>query len=309
MGYLAIDFGGTRTRAAWFNNDLVLMRREETPSLVNQPGDVVIRRILDTARLVIPKGELPEAIGIAAPGPLDPANGVIYHAHTLPGWKDVPLVNFLKLAFDRAPAFMQNDGNLAALAEYHLGAGQGTDPMVYLTISTGIGGGAVVGGKLFTGGTGMAIEPGHLRFTKTDGTICRLEELASGTGLAACARERLEKSDRPSTLRTAREITGQLVGEAAEAGDSLAAEVVTEAGQWLGLGLTNIVHLLNPQAVVLGGSVTRLGQRLLEPALDVLRREVLHPHFVPENLLRLAALGDDVCLVGAALWARERVRA
>jgi glucokinase len=308
MGYLAVDFGGTRTRAAWYTDELEMVKRSETPSQVNQPGDIVIRRILDIARAVVPEGEKPHAVGIAGPGPLDPTSGIIYYAHTLPGWKDVPLVNFLSLAFEKAPTFMQNDGNLAALAEYHLGAGRGADPMVYMTISTGIGGGAVIGGRLFTGGSGMAIEPGHLRFTLPDGSILRLEELASGTGLAWQALRRLENTDEPSSLREAGEVTGRAVGEAAQAGDALALAVVSEAGQWLGLGLANIVHLLNPQAIVLGGSVSGLGNLLLEPAMTVLKREALHPRFVPDNLLRKAALGDDVCLVGAALWAREQLQ-
>ena len=308
MGYLAVDFGGTRTRVAWYGDDLVMLNRLETPSLVNQPGDIVIRRILDISKAVVPDGDNPLAIGIAGPGPLDPSSGVIYYAHTLPGWKDVPLGNFLSLAFERTPTFVQNDGNLAALAEYHFGAGQGANPMVYMTISTGIGGGAVINGKLFTGGSGMAIEPGHLRFTTTDGHILRLEELASGTGLAAQARQRLDSTTEPSVLRDVEEVTGRTVGDAAKAGDPLARAVVTDAGQWLGLGLTNIVHLLNPQAIVLGGSVTQLGDLLLEPAMAVLKREALHSRFVPEGLLRTAALKDDVCLMGAALWARDQVR-
>ncbi|MCB0154072.1 MAG: ROK family protein, partial [Anaerolineae bacterium] len=141
--YLAIDFGGTRTRAAWFDPSLTLLNRAETLSQVSDRVEVVIQRIIDLARLVVPAGQQPAAIGISAPGPLDVEQGVILHAKTLPGWEPVPLAQRVSLAFAGVPTVMNNDANLAALAEYRFGAGQGCDPMIYLTISTGIGGGAI----------------------------------------------------------------------------------------------------------------------------------------------------------------------
>ncbi|GIL13195.1 MAG: glucokinase [Chloroflexota bacterium] len=304
MGILAIDFGGTRTRTAWYDANLEQQARNETPSLVNQPAESVIQRIIETARRVVPPGAVIEAVGISAPGPLDSRAGVIRHAKTLPGWVDVPLAAIVGEAFG-APAWMENDANLAALSEYRLGAGQGCDPMVYLTISTGIGGGAVIGGRLFTGWSGLAVEPGHMRFTLPDGSVRRLEELASGTAVGQRAQERLARDAAPSSLRDAPEINGQIVGQAAQAGDPLALEVVREAGFWLGLGIVNLLHLLSPQAIVVGGSVSLLGDLLFDPARAAIKTHVLDPAFIPPALIRPAALGDDVCLVGAAAFALQ----
>lgn len=305
MNLLTIDFGGTRTRAAWFADDLRLVRHNETLSQVNQPAGQVIERLIQTARSVVPEGAAINAVGISAPGPLDPENGIIFQAKTLPGWQNVPLARLVSEAFDHVPVFMQNDANLAALAEYHLGAARGANPTIYLTISTGIGGGAVIDGRLFSGWRGLAIEPGHMRFKLPDGRVVRLEELASGTGIGLLAREALARSDQPSRLRDVDPIDGKAVGAAARAGDALALDVIQEAATWLGLGLVNLIHLFNPRAIVLGGSVVQLGELILMPARRVIERELLDARFNSADLIRVAQLGDSVCLHGAALYARD----
>ncbi len=307
MNLLAIDFGGTRTRAAWFSHDLNLVQRDETLSQVNQPASQVLERMIEVAHKVIPARARVDAIGISAPGPLDAGRGVILQAKTLPDWYDVPLAQIISDAFGGVPTFVQNDANLAALAEYHLGAARNADPSVYLTVSTGIGGGAVIDGKLFTGWRGLAIEPGHMRFCMPDGRILRLEELASGTGIGRLAREQLAASEAPSSLRTLDKVDGKAVGKAAQAGDALALEVVRTAANWFGLGLVNLIHLFNPQAIVLGGSVVQLGDLFLGPARRVIEQELLDPRFNSEDLIRIAQLGDSVCLYGAALFARWKL--
>ncbi|MBX3084126.1 MAG: ROK family protein [Anaerolineae bacterium] len=302
-GLLAIDFGGTRTRAAWFSDDLALLHRAESPSLVNRPPQDVINTILATAHSVVPPDATITAIGIAAPGPLDPQQGVIHHALTLPGWKDTPLARLVSDSFSGVPTYLQNDGNLAALAEYHRGAAQGCDPVIYLTISTGIGGGAVIGGKLFTGWRGLAIEPGHMRIKSAGGTSKRLEDVASGTAIGKLARIRLSQSRQASTLRDVPHVNGKAVGEAAVAGDRLALSIIQEASQYLGLGIVNLLHLFNPQAIVIGGSVATLGSLLFDRVTATIRSYVLHPDFWDAQLIRPAQLGDNVCLVGAAFYA------
>jgi glucokinase len=311
MSILSIDFGGTRTRAAWFvadsESNLRRLKRSETPSRVDQPAQAVIDRMIALCREVVPEGVMPAAIGICAPGPLDAQHGVIYHAETLPGWQNVPLARIISGAFGGKPVFMQNDGNLAALAEYQGGALHGANPGIFMTLSTGIGGGAVLDGKLFSGANGLAIEPGHMVFRLPDGKVYRLEDLASGTALGRWARRKLAESDAPSLLREAFTVDGQAVGAAAEAGDALALEVVAQAGYWLGLGFANLLHLFNPQAIALAGSVTRLGDLLLDPARQTLVANLLDPGFYHDDLIRYARLGDDVCLTGAALYAVQRL--
>lgn len=303
--FLSIDFGGTRTRAGWFSESLELLKREEMPSQVNDPVGTVITRIIDLARSVVPPGESPLAIGICAPGPLE--NGVILHAATLPGWVNVPLVRLISEAFSNATTFLENDANLAAVAEYAFGAAQGADPAVYMTISTGIGGGAIIHGELFTGWRGLALEVGHIKFPASDGRILSLEDFASGTGIGRSAREKLANTNTPSVLRALTVVDGKAVGEAAMQGDVFALDIIREAGQWLGLGLVAIIHLFNPQVIVLGGSVTRLGELILTPVRQVLSERLLDPLFNHPDLIRLAALGDDVCLIGAAQYARGRL--
>lgn len=303
---LAVDFGGTRSRVGWYDADLNQLARAEAPSLTHESPSAVIDRLIALARSVVPPGTVPAAVGLSAPGP-QAYTGVILHANTLPGWDRVPLADRMASALG-APVYTENDANLAALAEYHVGAGQGADPMLYLTISTGIGGGAVIGGKLFTGWRGLAIEPGHLKFPAPDGRVYSLEALASGTALGRRARERLSAETTPSILRDRPldRVDGQVVGEAAAAGDPLANEVAAEAGRWLGLGLVALTHLFNPQTIVMGGSVTRLGDLLLTPARAALAELLIDPVFNAPDLVRLSTLGDDGPLLGAAQYARAR---
>ncbi len=307
-GILAIDFGGTRIRAGWFDSDLNLRGRAETPSQVSDGPQVVVDRIIKMARRVMPVNADLRAVGIAGPGPLDAERGVILHAKTLPGWGELPLVAIMRQVFHGVPIFMHNDANLAAMAEYHRGAGIDCNPMLYMTISTGIGGGAMLNGALFTGWRGLAIEPGHVRFTLPNGTSKRLEELASGTGLAEIARERLATTYAESVLRGVAVVDGAAVGQAAVAGDPFAVGIVTEAGQWLGLGIVSLLHMFNPEAVVLGGSVMKLGDLLLNPARKVIKAHILDAGFYTNDMIRIAHLEDDVCLVGAALYAHQELR-
>jgi glucokinase len=303
---LSIDFGGTRTRVGWFSDALDLLARDEGESHTEESQDAVIARIIALAKKVVPPGETPRAIGICGPGP-QAYTGLILNAATLPGWDRVPLAARISEAFGGAPAHMENDANLAALAEYHFGAARGANPAIYLTVSTGIGGGAIIDGKLFTGWRGLAIEPGHLKFPAPNGKLYSLEAFSSGTGIGRLARERLERGDEPSSLRDVPVVDGKAVGEAAAAGDAFALSVVEQAGRWLGLGLVNLVHLFNPQVIVIGGSVVNLGELIFAPALQVLADNLIDPLFNDADLVRVAELGDDVCLIGAALHAQAKL--
>ena len=182
-------------------------------SRVDEGVAPVLNRLAALGKSLLDERMQPKAIGIAAPGPLDAQAGVIIKARTLPGWSLVAIGPRLSQAFHGAPTVVQNDANLGALAEYRLGAGVGCDPMLYLTISTGIGGGAIINGELFSGWRGLAIEPGHMRLLTADGSPRRLEELASGTAIGESARRRLLETDAPSSLRSLPEVDGQAVGE------------------------------------------------------------------------------------------------
>jgi glucokinase len=303
MGILAFDFGGTRTRAGYFDDQLNLVQRAEMPSDVLEGPQAVMMRMVALGRKVV-AGDV-RAVGVSAPGPLDTRAGVIHHAWTLPGWQNIPIGAWLSEAFG-APASVENDANCGALAEYHVGAGRSCDPMIYLTISTGIGGGVVINGELFTGWRGLAAEPGHQVFRLPDGRVKKLEELASGTGIAQIARKRLATWGDHTLLKQTPEVTAKAVGQAAQQGDPLAQAVIHEAAAWLGLGMVNLLHLFNPRAVVIGGSVAQVGELLFAPVRAALEQHLLSPDFNAPDLLRPAALGDDACLVGAARVAAAR---
>ena len=306
MAIIAIDFGGTRLRAGYFDSALKMLARAETLTLADEPQAMVIERMIGLARQVWPDDEKVQAIGISAPCPMA-YTGMIRHAAVVPHWHDVPLADMVSRAFDNTPAHMENDANLGALAEYHQGAAQGKNPAIYMTISTGIGGGAVIDGHLFTGKSGLAIEPGHTKYRDPEGDIRSLQDFAAGPGIARLAQRRLSLSSEPSTLRHETEITGKSVGDAAVAGDRLALEIVAEAGRWLGVGLLNVAHMMNPEVIVLGGSVIQLGDLILNPARQIMREYAVDPLFYHDDLLQIAQLGDDVCLIGAASYARDRL--
>jgi glucokinase len=304
MTILAFDLGGTRTRVGLFDSHLNLVQRLEMTSNAADGPDAVIGRMIALGRLLVK--EQVEAIGVSAPGPLDAQSGVIHHAWTLPGWHQVPIGQRLVEAFG-VHVCLENDANCGALAEYHAGAGRGCDPMIYLTISTGIGGGVIINGRLFTGWRGLAAEPGHQVFRLADGRVKTLEELASGQGIAQIAQERLRSWTDETQLRQVPMLDAKAIHFAAQQGDALAAAIIQEAGGWLGLGIVNLLHLFNPQAVVIGGSVALIGERLFEPIRAALEMHLLSPAFNAPDLLRPAALGDDVCLIGAAWVAAQRL--
>ncbi|MBZ0299079.1 MAG: ROK family protein [Anaerolineae bacterium] len=306
MTIVGIDFGGTRLRAARFDEHLNMLERAETPTLAHEPQQAVIQRILDVARQVWPDDGKVEAVGISAPCPMA-HTGMVGHAAVVPDWVDVPLAQWVSEAFGGVPVYMENDANLGALAEYHKGAARGANPAVYMTISTGIGGGLVIDGQLFTGKSGLAIEPGHSKYRGPDGHIYSLQDFAAGPGIVRLARLKLAETAKESQLRESGELTGKRVGEAAQAGDPVACAVIEEAGWWLGLGLINVALMCNPEVIVLGGSVVMaLGDLLLDPARRVMAEYVVDPAFYSDDLLQLAHLGDDVCLIGAASYARDR---
>lgn len=308
MCIAAIDFGGTRTRAAWFDDQLTMVARREILSRTGNTQEEVIKAIIELTKQTIPENIKPRAIGISAPGPLDIANGVILHALTLPNWNEVPLAQIISDAF-HTPVWINNDANLGALAEAMMGAGKNADPVIYLTISTGIGGGMVLNRRIYTGSTNLAIEPGHMLIRDESGTLKRLEDLASGTALARIAMQRMSETNFHTSLRPLASIDGRAVGQAARDGDSFARKVVSDAGHYLGIGLVNLIHLFNPEAIVIGGSVAlNQWEVLIGEATKVISEHILSDRFLHENLIRPALLQDEVCLYGAALYVRQRLQ-
>ncbi len=303
---IAVDLGGTQIRAARYLAGGMQELRVAIPTGAEDGPEAVLQRIRSAIQQVWPENERVAAIGIGAPGPVDYKRGVVRFAPNISGFVDVALRDRLVEAFD-VPVFVGNDADVAALGEHRFGAGQGVSSMIYLTISTGIGGGIIIDNKLFTGGNGMGGEIGHM-VMDVHGVRCGcgnrgcLETLASGTAIARMARERLE-AGASSMLRDMvggdlTRITAKEVSQAAQQGDALSLELFELAGTYLGAAIVSLMYVINPGLFVFGGSVTQAGELLFAP----MRREIEDraPAVYRETLrIAPAALGADVGLWGA----------
>ncbi len=273
--------------------------------------DTVIATITELVAEVR-QGIQPDAltgVGVAAPGPLNPATGIVYATPNLTGWDDFPLAERLSAALD-LPVWVNNDANLAALGEAHCGAGRGFDPLIYLTVSTGVGGGIIQAGRIYTGAHGLAGELGHV-IIQAGGPRCNfghagcLEALASGTGIARRATERLaegEPSAIPDFVDESGEITSVSVAEAATAGDALALRLYANAGHALGLGIASFLNAYDVARVVIGGGVSQSWSLFEGPMWEAVRAVTMSWSKRPIDIVA-AELGDNAGLVGAALYA------
>jgi glucokinase len=309
---LALDFGGTKHavgvigpgEAAWRKHKQVAAKQNG-----DAESDLATMRALSHELL---DGSAPAAIGVSFGGPVDAATGIVRLSHHVPGWEEIPLRDLLRHEYG-APTSIDNDANVAAWGEYHFGAGKGLETLLYITVSTGVGGGWVLDGKIWRGADGMAGEIGHM-VVDPHGPVCLcgkrgcVERLASGPYIAQGARERLaEQPDRGAVLRELAHrqpetITAQMVSAAAAQGDELAWDVLNAAAWALGLAIGNTVNLVNPECVILGGGVTKSGERFWQ-VLD----RVAHATALPQMNFRVvpAALGDDAPLWGAVALAQE----
>ena len=309
---LALDFGGTKHTAAVISpgqRHWHAHRRAFSPPNTNATTDLKIMTSL--AREVL-AGEQPAAIGVSFGGPVDFTTGTVRLSHHVPGWENIELRSLLQTEFS-APANVDNDANVAALGEHRFGAGQGYDSLLYITVSTGVGGGWILNGQPWRGAGGMAGEIGHT-VVDPNGPVCLcgkrgcVERLASGPYIAQQVREWLQaQPNEGQVLRSLvndnlEAITAQLVSQAASQGDNLAGKALEQAAWALGVGIGNTANLVNPQRFVLGGGVTKAGEDFWNVVLRVARETAL-----PEVEFEVvpAALGDDAPLWGAVALAED----
>lgn len=311
---LALDYGGTKHAAA------VLRRGEQTwaaqarvtcppgaDAAWDQMGVLrMARELLSQAR-----GRL-VAVGVSFGGPVDAKRGVVRLSHHVPGWEEVPLADRLSAEFG-VPASVDNDANVAALGEWRFGAGQGVDSLLYVTVSTGVGGGWVLGGRIWSGADGMAGEIGHT-VVRPGGMLCAcgkrgcVEAEACGPAIARKAVARLEADAQGG--RVLREmvrgrldaVTAELVARAANQGDVLALGALRDAAAALGDGVAAAINLMNPERVALGGGVVKAGEAWWATVREAARRAVL-----PQARVDIipAGMADDAPLWGAAALAEE----
>jgi len=312
---LALDFGGTKHTAAVIGpgeRQWRAHRRVFSPPGADASYD--IQTVLALARELLDGGR-PAAIGVSFGGPVDFRSGTVHLSHHVPGWENTPLRAMLETEFN-APAAVDNDANVAALGEFHFGAGQGCASMMYITVSTGVGGGWVLNGQPWRGAEGMAGEIGHVVIDPA-GPVCLcgkrgcVERLASGPYMAQDARERLTTQPaRGQILRALagndpQAISGKLLAQAAAQGDDLAWEILERGARALGMGIGNAANLVNPDRFVLGGGVSKSGGRWWEVVRRIARETAL-----PEVRIDVlpAALDDDAPLWGAVALAQNCIK-
>ena len=312
---LGIDIGGTKLAVGVATADGRLLAHVRRPSGADDGPDAVIGRVVDLAQDALAEAGLRaedlDRIGIGCGGPLDPWRGVVLNALNNPGWIDIPIAERVAEALGK-PAYLDNDANAAALGEHRFGAGRGVGNLIYLTVSTGVGGGVIADGRLLRGQNGNAAELGHLtvdahgRRCHCGSTGC-LEAYASGTNIAVRAREALAATDDPSLLREADSLTAADVTAAAAAGDALARAVWEETTTLLGAGIASMVHAFNPALVIVGGGVAKAGTMLFEPV-----RRTVAERTMPwlHEVVRIvpAELGDATGVLGAVAVALDGPR-
>jgi glucokinase len=308
---VGVDVGGTKVLAGVVEDGRVLRTaRHATPG-----RRVDVRRVEDALTDAVQEaaaGAPVAAVGIAAAGFVDAAGERVMFAPHLP-WQEDPVRIRLEKRWG-VPVALDNDATCAARAEAEYGAARGASSALIITMGTGIGGGIVLDGRLVRGFNGMAGEFGHMQVVP-DGHPCECggrgcwEQYSSGNALVRFAREGM--GHRPSLLEDAcggdpTLLNGPMVSAAAEEGDLVAREAFASVGDWLGIGIANVVAAFDPECVVVGGGVSAAGDRLLEPARNALTRSLVGAsHRVVPPVVR-AQLGPEAGLVGAAGMAQER---
>lgn len=304
---LALDIGATKLAAALVDAEGRAVRWSSVPTLREQGPDRVVERLLELGRRTVGDDTV-GAVGVACGGPLDADTGVLLGPLHLPGWDRVPIA---PMAADRfgVPALLVNDGSAGAWGEYRWGAARGAGSMVYVTVSSGIGGGAVIDGRLLRGATTNGGEFGHVLVRPggrrcTCGRVGCVEAYAAGTQMVERARE-LMADGRPSALSHQAPVTAERIA-ALVGTDELATEIWREGIECLGSALTDLVNVLEPAMVVLGGGLTRSGGLLLDPVRRMIAADAMRP-IARAVEVRLAALGDTAPAVGAGTLALDRL--
>ncbi len=304
--YIGVDIGGTKISVVKGDDGGEI--RSKVKFLNDRSPNEIMERILVEVEKLLPA----TAVGVSCGGPLDDKRGIILSPPNLPGWDNVPVVRLLEER-THIPAFLQNDANACALAEWKLGAGRGSENMIFLTFGTGMGAGLILGGRLYGGACGNAGEAGHIRLEndgpKGYGKAGSFEGFVSGGGIACAARKAAQELLEGgkdcafcSGLDSVNLITAESVAQAARRGDRCALDLYRNCGRMLGRGISMLIDLLNPECVVVGSIYARA-----RDLLDVSMREELEKETLSDSLAACkilpAMLGESLGDVAALMVA------
>lgn len=303
---VGVDLGGTKIYTALVDLEGNIIKEKTVETLANEGEQAVMGRIIDTINYVIDGTDKDSirSIGIGSPGPLDVKNGIIIENSNLP-FKNFAIVKTIRETYD-LPTYLDNDANVATLGEFMFGAGKGTENMVFITASTGIGGGAVLNGKLFRGATGNALEVGHT-IVATEGPRCGCgnigcaEAFGSGTAIGKRAKEAVA-SNVETTLKNYEDVTAKEVFKEAAKGDRVAKNILETSLTYLGIAVANTITNFDPEKVVIGGGVVNGGDIVLDTIRRVVSERCMKT-FVENCTVEKAVLGGKAGVLGAAALA------
>jgi len=305
---IGIDLGGTKIKGALADLEGNILSSHTVPTNAFEGEEAVLGRINGVIGKVLEDAgksvDEIKAIGIGSPGPLDSQKGIIIKTPNLP-FVNFNLVGEIKKVYD-LPVYLENDANVAAIAEYMFGAGKGTRNMVYVTVSTGVGGGAVINGKLYKGSTSNALEIGHTTLLP-DGPRCNcgnygcLEAFSSGTAIARQAREALE-AGLETSLSQYDKVTSYEVYVEAQKGDKVSKDILEKSFTYLGIGIANIVVSFDPEMIVIGGGVSKMGSVMFDKVNEVVQERALKA-IAEKCKIVPAGLGEDTGVMGAVALA------
>lgn len=297
-----VDVGGTTVKLGLFDAQGNVLDKWEIPTRCEDEGSHILPDIADSIRdkmKQIDKDSV-AGVGVGAPGPID-SKGVVHRAVNL-GWGTFSIKDTLEDLLNM-PVMAGNDANVAALGEMWMGGGQGCRDLIMVTLGTGVGGGIIIDGRILTGFTGAGGEIGHMHVEDGEEESCNcgnkgcLEQYSSATGITRLANRLLAASDRDSVLR-GREVSAKSVFDAVKAKDPLAVEAAEKFGKYLGDALASIACVVNPEAIVIGGGVSKAGEILIDYIRPHYEKNVFHGS--REVKFSLATLGNDAGIYGAA---------
>lgn len=308
MSFIGIDLGGTNIRGGLVDDLGNIINRRQEPTLAKEGADSVVNRLIHFIEFLSSQNSTLElkGIGVGCPGIIDIEQGVIHKSPNLPGFKDVPLKRILHEHF-RVPSFIENDANTIAFGEKYYGVGKDVSSLVCLTLGTGVGGGIILDNKLWHGFNGMAAEVGHITIIP-DGIKCGcgnngcLEVYASATAVVNRAIDLISKgkeSKLKDIFKSGAKLTAKMVYEAALENDLLSCQILDQTGKYLGIGIADLINLLNPEMIVIGGGMASAWDLLFPPmSLEIKKRAF----DIPAQSARIvrAQLGDDAGIFGAA---------
>ena len=306
MYRIGIDLGGTNIAVGVVNENYEIVAHHSVPTGASRPAEEVIRDMGDAVEAVLVKSGVSidqcESMGIGSPGNCDSERGVVARAYNL-GWFDVPVCAMLHERFG-IPVRLSNDANCAALAETVAGAAIGCENMVLITLGTGVGGGIIIDGKIYAGMRSAGAELGHTLLV-LDGEPCTCgrkgcwETYASATALIRQAKKAAAEHPE-SLLAQAEEITGLAVFQAADKGDAVAQAVIDQYCVYVAAGFTDLVNSLAPEMILLGGGISRQGERILAPMREYVMNNCFGQKDGAIPVIKAAALGNEAGIIGAA---------